>query len=120
VRDVLPYCDASERPLWRVSVAPSAGHRLVASLRLEAGIDAFYDWQGGLVWMRMEAGPEAELVRQHIRALGGGHATLIRASETARLETPTFEPQPDAIAALSAAVKAKLDPAGIFGLGKMG
>jgi glycolate oxidase FAD binding subunit len=124
IRDVLPYAatgiDPAQKPLWRVSVAPSAGHRLVASLRLEAGIDAFYDWQGGLVWMRMEADPEAELLRHHIRALGGGHATLIRASEAARAETPTFEPLPDAVSVLSARVKSKLDPAGIFGPGKMG
>lgn len=120
IRDVAPYSDGTEKPLWRVSVAPSAGYHLVYALRLEAGIDAFYDWQGGLVWMRMEADPEAELVRRYIRALGGGHATLVRASEAARAEIPTFEPLPDAVAALSARVKERLDPAGIFGLGKMG
>lgn len=120
IRDVAPYADGTEKPLWRVSVAPSAGYHLVSALRLEAGIDAFYDWQGGLVWMRMEADPEAELLRRYTRALGGGHATLIRASEAARAQIPTFEPLPDAIAALSARIKAKLDPAGIFSPGKMG
>ncbi|MCK8779395.1 FAD-binding protein [Rhizobium sp. NTR19] len=120
VRDVHPYADGTEKPLWRVSVAPSAGHQLVAALRLEAGIDAFYDWQGGLVWMRMEADPEAELIRRYIRALGGGHATLVRASELVRQQTPAFEPLPEAVAALSARVKEKLDPWGIFAPGKMG
>jgi glycolate oxidase FAD binding subunit len=119
IRDVYPYADGSQRPLWRVSVAPSAGHQLVAALRLEAGVDAFYDWQGGLIWMRMEADPEAELLRRYIRALGGGHATLVRASDAVRAEVPAFEPLPDAIAALSARVKQKLDPAGIFSPGKM-
>jgi glycolate oxidase FAD binding subunit len=118
--DVHPYADGTERPLWRVSVAPSAGHQLVAALRLEAGTDVFYDWQGGLVWMRMEADPEADLLRRYIRALGGGHATLVRASDAVRAQTPGFEPQPDAVAALSARVKQKLDPARIFGPGKMG
>ncbi len=75
IRDVKPYADGTDRPLWRVSVAPSAGHQLVAALRLQTGVDAFYDWQGGLVWLRMEADPEAELVRRYIKALGGGHAT---------------------------------------------
>lgn len=120
IRNVVPYADGTEKPLWRVSVAPSAGYHLVSALRLEAGIDAFYDWQGGLVWMRMEADPEAELLRRYIRALGGGHATLIRATEAARADIPTFEPLPDAVAALSARVKEKLDPAGIFSVGKMG
>ena len=120
IRDVHPYADGSQRPLWRVSVAPSAGHQLVAALRLEAGVDAFYDWQGGLIWMRMEADPEAELLRRYIRALGGGHATLVRASDEARAVTVAFEPLPDAVAALSARVKQKLDPAGIFSPGKIG
>ncbi|MBE7184152.1 MAG: FAD-binding protein [Methylobacterium mesophilicum] len=120
IRDVSPYADKTERPLWRVSAPPSAGHRLVAALRLEAGIDAFYDWQGGLVWMRMEAEPEGELLRRALRAAGGGHATLLRASKAARATTPAFEPEAPALAALSARVKAQLDPAGIFGPGKMG
>jgi glycolate oxidase FAD binding subunit len=120
IRDVHPYADGTDRPLWRVSVVPSSGAQLVAALRLEAGVDAFYDWQGGLVWMRMEADAEAGLIRRLIRALGTGHATLIRASDAVRADTPTFEPLPEAVTALSARVKAKLDPAGIFGPGKMG
>ena len=119
IRDVAPYAGTQQKPLWRVSVAPAAGHQLVAALRLEAGIDAFYDWQGGLVWMQMEADPEAELLRRYIKALGGGHATLLRAPETARAAISSFEPQPDAVALLSARVKQKLDPAGIFSPGKM-
>ncbi|MCO6049090.1 FAD-binding protein [Mesorhizobium sp. RP14(2022)] len=120
IRDVHPYADSTTRPLWRVSVAPSAGHQLVAALRLEAGIDTFYDWQGGLVWMRMEAEPEGELLRRAIRATGGGHATLLRASAQARATTSAFEPEAPALAALSARVKAMLDPANIFSPGKMG
>ncbi|SEH23617.1 FAD-binding protein [Rhizobium sp. NFR12] len=120
IRDVHPYANGAGRPLWRVSMAPMAGCQLVAALRMEAGVDAYYDWQGGLVWMQMEADPEAEFLRGYIRALGGGHATLIRASKTARSTTPSFEPVPDAVAALSARVKQKLDPAGIFSPGKMG
>ena len=54
VRDVLPFTQHHDKPLWRVSVAPSAGHELVAALRLNTGVDAFYDWQGGLVWLQME------------------------------------------------------------------
>ncbi|MCY1664564.1 FAD-binding protein [Rhizobium sp. SL86] len=120
IRDVAPYADGTKRPLWRVSVAPAAGARLVADLRLEAGIDAFYDWQGGLVWMRMEADPEADLVRGMIRRHGGGHATLLRASDASRAVTPTFEPQPAAVAMLSERVRASLDPAGVFFSGQMG
>ncbi|WP_296436828.1 MULTISPECIES: FAD-binding protein [unclassified Rhizobium] len=120
IRDVKPYADGGPRPVWRVSVAPSVGHQLVAALRLETGVDAFYDWQGGLVWMRMESDAEAGLLRRFMAALGGGHATLMRAPASMRAATSAFEPQVDAVALLSARVKEKFDPAGIFSPGKMG
>ncbi|MCV9962966.1 FAD-binding protein [Pararhizobium sp. BT-229] len=120
IRDVKPYADGTQRPLWRVSVAPSVGHQLVAALRLEAGVDAFYDWQGGLVWLRMEADAEGDLLRRYIRGLGGGHATLVRASDAVRATTPAFEPEAPAIAALSARLKEKFDPKRAFNPGKMG
>lgn len=118
IRDVTPYAVNPAKPLWRVSVAPSQGHKLVAALRLEAGIDAFYDWQGGLVWMQMEALPEAELLRHYVKAVGGGHATLVRAE--AREGIAAFEPLSTVEAALSGRVKGKLDPVGIFNPGRMG
>lgn len=119
IRDCRAYADGTSRPLWRISAAPSAGHRIVAALRLEAGVDACYDWQGGLVWMRMEADPEADMLRRLIKAAGGGHATLIRASETIRERVPVFEPQAPAVAALSRRVRAALDPEDIFNPGLM-
>jgi glycolate oxidase FAD binding subunit len=119
IRDVLPYADGTARPLWRVSMAPSEAWKLVAGLRLRAGIDAYYDWQGGLVWMRMEADPEADVMRHGIRTLGGGHATLVRAAPQIREEIATFEPQSPAVALLSARLRAKLDPHGIFNPGLM-
>ncbi|THV23301.1 FAD-binding protein [Peteryoungia ipomoeae] len=120
IRDVFPYADGTSRPLWRVSMAPSEAYKLVAGLRLRAGIDAYYDWQGGLVWMRMEADPEAEVLRHGIRTLGGGHATLMRAPEAIRASIPALEPQSRAVAMLSERVRSKFDPHGIFNPGLMG
>ncbi|AOF91735.1 FAD-binding protein [Sinorhizobium sp. RAC02] len=114
IRDAAPYADGTPRPLWRVSVAPIAGQQLVAALRLETGVDAFYDWQGGLVWLRMESDPEATLLRRYVKAVGGGHATLLRARPEVLAATETVQPQSDAVAALSARVKASFDPAGLF------
>lgn len=119
IRDVAPYADGTDRPLWRVSMAPSRGHELVAGLRLRAGVDAFYDWQGGLIWMRMEADPEADILRHGIRSLGGGHATLLRANPEIRTATPAFEPQSRPVALLSERIRGKLDPHGIFNPGLM-
>lgn len=120
IRDVLPFTFAFEKPLWRVSVAPMAGHQLLAALRLETGVDAYFDWQGGLLWLQMEAGPEAELVRRYIKYVGGGHATLIRSRATDRASVAAFEPQTPAIAALSQRIKSKFDPKGILNPGRMG
>ena len=119
VRDVEPFCDRTERAVWRVSIAPGAGHQLVAALRLQTGVDAFYDWQGGLVWLRMEADAEADLVRGAIRALGGGHATLVRASGALRNRLPVFEPEEKALAALSRRLKEQFDPEFILNPGRM-
>ena len=119
IRDVRPYADGTDRPVWRVSVAPGEGHRLVAGLRMAAGIDAFYDWQGGLVWMRMEGDPEAELVRKAIRTHGGGHATLVRAAPGIRAAVPVFQPQAPALHALAKRLKEQFDPHAILNPGRM-
>jgi glycolate oxidase FAD binding subunit len=119
IRDCVPFADGTERPVWRVSMAPSEGHRMVAALRMEAGADAFYDWQGGLIWLRMDSDPEAETVRSLIKKFGGGHATLVRAAFQWRAPTPVFEPQPPALAALSARLKREFDPKGILNPGRM-
>lgn len=119
VRDVRFFADGGNAPVWRLSMAPGEGWKLVAALRLEAAVDAFYDWQGGLVWLRVEGEPEADLVRALVRRHGGGHATLVRASPAIRASVPVFEPQPAPLAALSARLKAQFDPKGIFNPGRM-
>lgn len=119
IRDVAPYADGTDRPVWRISLAPSEGWKLVAALRMQAAVDAFYDWQGGLVWLRLEDDPEADLVRRLVRGLGGGHATLVRAAAPIRAAVPVFEPQPGALGALSARVKSEFDPKGILNPGRM-
>src|SRR5690606_22677526 len=119
MRDCAPFADGTERPVWRVSMAPSEAHRMVLALRMESGVDAFYDWQGGVVGLRMEAEPGAALLRQVIELFGGSHATLRRATAAWRTAVPTFEPQPPALAALSARLRAEFDPKGILNPGRM-
>ncbi|MDE0924559.1 glycolate oxidase subunit GlcE [Aurantimonas coralicida] len=120
VRDIRPFVDGTDKPVWRLSVTPTRGHEIVMSLRMQAAIDAFYDWQGGLVWLRMEGEPEAELVRETIRRFGGGHATLVRASESVRAATAVFQPQPGPLAGLASRLKQQFDPAGVLNPGRMG
>lgn len=120
IRDCLPYADGTDRPVWRISMAPSQGWKMVAELRLHAGADVFYDWQGGLIWARMEAEPEAERLRALIAHFGGGHATLVRASQSVRAATPIFQPQAGALGALARRLKDQFDPKGILNPGRMG
>jgi glycolate oxidase FAD binding subunit len=120
VRDCIPFADGTEKPVWRVSTSPSEGWKLALALRREAPASIFYDWQGGLTWIRMEGGEaEAETLRRLVKQVGG-HATLVRAPASVRAAVPAFEPQPPALAALSARLKAEFDPKGILNPGRMG
>ncbi|TGQ33350.1 FAD-binding protein [Mesorhizobium sp. M00.F.Ca.ET.216.01.1.1] len=119
VRDCAPFADGSEKPVWRVSMAPAQGHQMVLALRMQAAVDAFYDWQGGLIWLRMQQDdPEAGLLRGLVRQYGG-HATLVRAAPSHRASVPVFEPQAPQLAALSARLKAEFDPKNILNPGRM-
>jgi len=120
IRDCAPFADGGQKPVWRVSMAPADGHAMVMELRMQAAVAAFYDWQGGLIWLRMEHGePEAELLRALVKRHGGGHATLVRATPAERAAIPVFEPQAPALAALSARLKAEFDPQNILNPGRM-
>ena len=118
VRDAVPFADGTMRPVWRVSLAPTDGWRAVEAMRMGAGVDAFYDWQGGLVWMRMEGDPETDALRR-ITAKLGGQAVLARAEPGVRASVPVMEPEPPALAALSARLKEQFDPHGVLNPGRM-
>lgn len=121
IRDVLPFADGSQKPVWRISVAPMQGHKVAGDILSKADGEVFYDWQGGLIWLQLadENDANAALVRGAVMAHGGGHATLIRASETVRAVTPAFHPEAPPVAALSARIKNAMDPDGLFNLGRM-
>ena len=119
IRDVHPFAaDVSDRPVWKISTAPSMGHHILSALRMQTGVDGYLDWQGGLVWLRMEADAEAGLVRDLVRQ-AGGHATLVRANEEARRTISVFQPEAPAVAALSTRIREKFDPTGMFNPGRM-
>lgn len=122
IRDCVPFSAEKDRgkPVWRVSMPPSDGHRMVDALRREAPVNTLYDWQGGLIWLMMEADPEAETLRSLIQRFGGGHATLLRATASQRASIPVFQPQATPLAQLSARLKEQFDPKGILNPGRMG
>ena len=84
----------AERPLWRVSTAPSRGAELAALVSQQAAAQMLYDWAGGLVWIALDASDDAgtALVRHAVAAIGG-HATLVRAPAPVRAAIEVFAPQ---------------------------
>ncbi len=120
VRDVLPLVEPREHAVWRLSVRPSAGAGLVERLSGVLQLRTLYDWSGGLVWL---ATPEIEdagaaAIRAAVHEVGG-HATLVRGSPELRGRIDVFEPQPMAVARLTAAIKASHDPKGLLNPGLM-
>jgi glycolate oxidase FAD binding subunit len=122
VRDVTPFAgrQGDERPLWRISTAPSRGAELGAMIARQGEAEIIYDWAGGLVWVALVASDDAgaALVRRAVAA-AGGHATLVRAPAPLRAAADVFAPQDAAVAALTKRVKESFDPRGVLNPGRM-
>ena len=107
--------------IWRLSVRPVDGPRVVAELRRTLPCRAVYDWGGGLIWLAAtDTGDSAgALVVREAVARVGGHATLVRAPEDVRLAVEVFEPQRPPVMDLTRRIKATFDPEGILNPGRM-
>lgn len=104
----------ADRPLWRVSVAPSRGVDIIGALE-PLGAEWLMDWAGGLVWLAID-GADEEVRGAASRA--GGHAMLVRADPAIRDAVPAFHPQSPGLAAIEARVRRAFDPAGVFETGR--
>jgi len=127
IRDATPFAARrsplsreDERPLWRISTAPSRGAELAAMIAGGAQAQMFYDWAGGLIWVMLDVGNDAgaALIR-HAVAATGGHATLVRAPASMRAAMDVFTPQDAALTALTKRVKEGFDPQGVLNPGRM-
>ncbi|MEJ2685995.1 MAG: glycolate oxidase subunit GlcE [Gammaproteobacteria bacterium] len=94
------------RPLWRLSVPPTAPP-------LDIDGRWFIDWGGAQRWLLTDA-PVAQVRSATARA--GGHATLFRRGDPAGA---VFHELPPALAALQQRVKSAMDPAGILNPGRL-
>jgi len=112
LRDVKAFHE-TEGDVWRVSCKPSDAPTL-ASL---AGAEAYYfDWAGGLIWLRMAQGSD-------LRARLGtfdGHATMVRGASEDRRNLGVFQPESPGVARITAGLRARFDPKGLFNAGLMG
>jgi len=120
IRDCTPFV-GSEGFIWRISCTPMQGHTIVDAIRAGCDTEAIYDWQGGLIWLRVEGDdPKDELIRTAIKMNGGGHATLIRADSATRQAVHVFEPQLGPLANLNKRYRENFDPNGVLNPGRMG
>ena len=117
VGDVAPFVGMPDRDVWRLSVPPTSGATVAASILEHADGEVLYDWGGGLVWLSL-ADDHASIVRAAL-AEAGGHATLMAADSARRGAVAVFEPQEPGLAALTARVKDGFDPHRILNPGRM-
>jgi glycolate oxidase FAD binding subunit len=120
VADVSALRAGEGAPVWRISVKPGDGPRVVEALRQAFDCDVLYDWGGGLVWIAGRTGDDAgaAAVRSAVTSVGG-HATLVRAPDQVRIAVDVFEPLAPPLMALSRKLKESFDPAGILNPGRM-
>lgn len=111
IRDVNEF-HAAPGDVWRLSVKPSDAP--VISERLQAD-GLLFDWGGGLIWARVKEGTD---LRARLGSFGG-HATLVRASVESKQRLGAFQPQPAPLEAISAGLRTRFDPRGIFNQGLM-
>lgn len=99
--------DFAARPLWRLSVPPTA-----ELAPLPGGL--LIEWGGALRWHAGFA-VEAAVARAAAVAVGG-HATLFRSAGTV---TEAFTPPAPAVEALYRRIRRAFDPHGVFDTGRM-
>jgi glycolate oxidase FAD binding subunit len=117
IRDAAELNAHSHEAVWRVSVAPMDGHRMLDAVKSARG---FLDWAGGLVWLAVADRGDASAgdVQAAVKVLGG-HALLVRAAQNIREKVDCMTPEPAPLAALNARVKHAFDPQGILNPGRM-
>ncbi len=116
----LRFLAGSDKPIWRVSLAPSDGAQFVAAISRRMSCRAAFDWAGGLVWLEVDKSADAGAADIR-RVVGqfGGHAMLVRANSAVRRAVDVFHPLDPPLAKLSKNIKRAFDPRRILNPGRM-
>lgn len=121
-RDIrsLAFLKGSDSQIWRLSVPPDRGAKVVAAITAHMDCQAAYDWSGGLIWLAAAPSKDAGVteIRRAV-AMSGGHATLLRAEPAVRAAIDVFQPLEATAAMLSSRIKTAFDPDGILNPGRM-
>ncbi|QXM24484.1 FAD-binding protein [Elioraea tepida] len=118
VRDAAPLCVSAAEGVWRLSVRPSSGPRILASLK-SWGLRCLLDWGGGLVWATGPATESSHIAVSAAAAAAGGAFWTVRAPPSLRAALPVVPPESPSVAALTRRVKAAFDPKGILSPGRI-
>lgn len=106
LRDVKAF-HGTQGDVWRVSCKPTQGPVLAD----RAGAQAlYYDWAGGLIWLRTTPGSD---LRSRLGEFDG-HATLVRGQDDTLARLGMFQPEALGVARISAGLRARFDPKGLF------
>jgi glycolate oxidase FAD binding subunit len=109
-----------ERPLWRITVAPSKAAQIVRALSAFFDFSAAYEWSGGLLWLETPPSSEASVTElRRVLAEFEADSTLMRAPRPVRSSIEVFHPLPLTKMKLVQAIKKAFDPAGVLNPGRM-
>jgi glycolate oxidase FAD binding subunit len=114
IRRLEPLGAHPEDAVWKVSVRPSAGPRVLA-----AAPRGFLDWGGGLAWLAGPATAEQHATVTQAARQARGSWQVVRAPDALRAAVDAIPPEPPALAAIAARVKAVMDPHFILNPGRM-
>ncbi len=122
IGDARFFAPLVDHAIWRLSAVASRAPAIVAALGAALSFEHVLDWGGGLIWCAVAPGPEdagATALRAAVAREGGGTATLLRAPAGLRASLALFDPEPPALASLSARVKDAFDPRRILNPGRL-
>lgn len=97
-----------DKSLWRLSIQSTAPPMSLPGKLL-------IEWNGGLRWIQLDDGVNAEIIRKTAKD-AGGHATLFRNHGS---HTSVFHPLTPGMMKIHRALKEKFDPSRIFNPGRL-
>src|SRR5208337_1709394 len=109
-----------ERPLWRITIAPSKAALIVRALSAFFEVNAAYEWSGGLLWLELPPSADASVTEvRRVVAEFEADSMLMRAPKAVRSSIEVFHPLPFAKMKIVQALKTSFDPAGVLNPGRM-
>ncbi len=118
VRDAVPLPAESSSAIWRISVRPSAGPRVLEVLSHQIGARGFLDWGGGLAWIAAAAGTASHEAVERVALAAHGAWTLFRAPDALRAAVAVIPAEAAAMARITRRVKAAFDPGFLLNPGR--